>query len=84
MAFRILFAIIAYYDFDIDQIDMKIAFLYRLINQFVYIQIPKGLETSTNKNILCKLLKTLYSLKQAPNLWYERFSNFFLKKLGLH
>lgn len=27
-------------------------------------------------------LKALYGLKQAPRLWYKRFSNFFLKKLG--
>lgn len=32
MAFRVLFAIAAYYDLDIDQMDVKIAFLYGLID----------------------------------------------------
>lgn len=32
MVFRILFVIAAYYNFDIDQIDVKIAFFYGLIN----------------------------------------------------
>ncbi len=32
MAFRVLFAIAAYYDFDIDQMDMKTAFLYGFID----------------------------------------------------
>lgn len=32
MAFRVLFAIAAYYDLDIDQIDVKTAFFYGLIN----------------------------------------------------
>lgn len=68
MAFRILFAIIAYYNLDIDQIDIKIAFLYGIINQLVYVQIPKGSENSTNKGMVCKFLKVLYGLKQAPKL----------------
>lgn len=82
MAFKILFAIAAYYEFDIDQIDVKTAFLYRLIDQLVHIQIPKGSEISANKNILCKLLKALYELKQALRLWYKRLFNFFLEKPG--
>lgn len=32
MAFRVLFAIVAYYDLDIDQIDVETAFLYGLID----------------------------------------------------
>lgn len=41
MTFRALFAIAAYYDLDINQIDEKTAFLYKLIDQLVYIQISK-------------------------------------------
>lgn len=68
MSFKVLFAIDTYYDFDIDQIDLKTAFLYDLIDQLVYIQIPKGSEISTNRNMVYKLLKVLYRLKQAPRL----------------
>lgn len=68
MAFRILFAIIAYYNLNIDQINIKIAFLYGIINQLVYVQIPKGSENSTNKGMVCKFLKVLYDLKQASRL----------------
>lgn len=68
MAFRVLFAIVAYYDLDIDQLDMKMAFFYRLINSLVYVQIPKDSETTVNKNMVCKLFKALYGLKQAPRL----------------
>ena len=83
MAFRVLFAIVAFLDLDIDQMDVKTAFLYGLIDQLVYIEIPKGTELEGNRNIVCKLLKALYGLKRSPQLWYERLSMFLLQKLGL-
>lgn len=83
MAFRVFFAITAFFDLDIDQIDVKTTFLYGFINQLVYIEISKDTETKANCNMVCKLLKTLYSLKQSPCLWYKRLTNFLLKKLGL-
>lgn len=48
MAFRIFFTIVAFYNLDIDQIDVKTAFLYGLINQFVYIEISKKTEIKNN------------------------------------
>lgn len=59
------------------------AFLYRMIDQLVYVQISKGSKTSANKRMVCKLLKALYGLKQASRLWYERLSRFLFEKLGL-
>lgn len=79
MAFRVLFAIAAYYDLDIDQMDVKTAFLYGLLDQLVYVQMPKGSETAATKGMVCKLLKALYGLKQAPRLGYERLSQFLSK-----
>lgn len=83
MAFQVLFAIAAFFDLDIEQMDVKTAFLYGLIDQLVYVDIPRGSETEANCNMVCKLLKALYGLKQSPQLWYERLSNFLLQKLGL-
>lgn len=83
MAFRVLFAIAAYFDLDIDQMDVKTAFLYGLINQLIYVEQPKGTETEATKNMACKLLKALYGLKQLSRLWYKQFSAFLLERLGL-
>lgn len=33
--------------------------------------------------MVCKLLKTLYGLKQSPRFWSKSFLNFLLQKLGL-
>lgn len=61
--------------------DVKTTFLYGLIDQLVYMQIPKGWKSFSTREMVCKLLKALYGLKKAPRLCYKRFSNFLLKKL---
>lgn len=83
MAFGVLFAIAAFLDPNIDQMEVKIAFLYGLIDQLVYIEIPKGRESEENRNKVCRPLKALYGLKQSPRLWYKRLSTLLLEKLGL-
>ncbi len=75
IAFKVWFAVAAFFDLDIDQMDVKTAFLYGFIDQLVYVDIPKGSETETNQGMVCKLLKALYGLKQSPRLWYERLSD---------
>lgn len=82
MAFRVLFAIAEFFDLDIDQMDVKTAFLYGLIDQLVKVEIPKGF-AEANRDMVCKLLKALYGLGQSSRLWYERLSGFLLEKLGL-
>ena len=78
-----MFAIAVYYNLDIDQMDVKTAFLYGLIDQPIYVEIPKESETEANKNMVYRLVKALYGLNQFPRLWYERLSGFLLEKLDL-
>lgn len=65
MVFKTLFALAAFFHLNIDLVDVKIAFLYDLINQLIYIEISKGTETEATKNMVCKLLNSLYGLKQS-------------------
>lgn len=58
-----LFIVIAFFDLDISQIDMKTAFFYNLINWLIYIKMQKKTETEVTKNIACKFIKMLYNLK---------------------
>lgn len=83
MAFGVLFALAAYNNLDIDQMDVKASFLYSLIDQLIYVEIPKGMETEANGNMVCRLLKALYGLKKPPRLWYKRLLTFLLERLGL-
>jgi len=63
MAFRALFVIAAYHNLKIKQMDVKTAFLYRLINQELYVIILKGYKEAGK---VCRLKKALYGLKQSP------------------
>ncbi len=67
MAFRVLFAIAAFYDLDIDQMDVKTAFLYGDIDQLLYVKLPKGYYKD-QEDMVCRLNKALYDLKQSPRL----------------
>lgn len=44
MAFRALFVIAAFYDLDIKQINVKTAFLHGIIDQRLYVKVPRGYE----------------------------------------
>lgn len=68
MIFNIFFAIVTHYNLNINSIDVKIALFKDLIDQLVYVQISKSLESTFNKVIVCKLLKALNNLKQLLRL----------------
>ena len=63
MAFCTLFALAAYYDLKIDQMDVKIVFLNGQIIEDVYV---KHLYSFGKSGEIYYLFKGLYGLKQSP------------------
>lgn len=41
MVFALLFTIVVFYDLVLEQIEVKTAFLYGIIDQLLYIKVPK-------------------------------------------
>ncbi|KAJ9552498.1 hypothetical protein OSB04_016543 [Centaurea solstitialis] len=70
---RILMAISAYFNYEIWQMDVKTAFLNEKLTEDVYMEQPEGFEDPKNPNKVCKLLKSIYGLKQASRSWNLHF-----------
>ena len=66
---RIILAIVAYFDYEIWQMDVKIAFLNGNLKDFVYMIHPKDFVDPNNAGKICKLKKSIYGLKQASWSW---------------
>ena len=62
---RILLAIATYYDYEIWQMDFKIAFLNGNLLEDVYMTQPEGFVDPKYSNKVCKLQRSIYGLKQA-------------------
>ncbi|KAJ9542291.1 hypothetical protein OSB04_028797 [Centaurea solstitialis] len=70
---RILMAISAYFNYEIWQMDVKTAFLNGKLTEDFYMEQPEGFEDPKNPNMVCKLLKSIYGLKQASRSWNLHF-----------
>jgi hypothetical protein len=62
--------------------DVITAFLNPVLQEEVYMELPKGASASGRK-LYCRLKKSLYGLKQAPRAWYKDIDAFLTGTLGL-
>jgi len=62
---RVILSIIVVENLHLEQLDVKITFLYRDLEEEIFITQSKGLEVQGKENLVCKLHKSLYGLKQA-------------------
>ncbi|KAG8473470.1 hypothetical protein CXB51_035763 [Gossypium anomalum] len=73
---RALLGIVAMHDLELEQLDVKSAFLHGELEENIYMQQPEGFIVSEKENYVCLLRKSLYGLKQSPRQWYKRFDSF--------
>ena len=79
MSFKVLFAIMAHFDLDCEQMDVVTAFLNALLKERIYVEQPKGYGGGKN-SLVCRLLRALYGLKQSPREWYHTLRDFLISK----
>ncbi|KAJ4756255.1 reverse transcriptase [Rhynchospora pubera] len=63
-------------DLELEQLDVKTAFLHGDLEEKIYMQQPEGYEVAGKENYVCLLNKSLYGLKQSPRQWYKKFDAF--------
>jgi transposase InsO family protein len=71
---RAVLALAAIEDLELDQLDFKTAFLNGDIEEELYIEQPEGFREG---NLVCRLKKAIYGIKQAPRQWYLKLHQLF-------
>jgi hypothetical protein len=70
---RIIMALVAHYDLELHQMDVKTAFLNGDLEKNVYMAQPKGFVVEGKEKMGCRLKKSIYGLKQASRQWNLKF-----------
>jgi hypothetical protein len=78
---RIGLSIAAACDYELDQMDVPVAFQQAELEEEVYMELPDGFREG-KEHLVCKLKKALYGLKQAPRNWWKLISQFLTEQLG--
>ena len=68
-------ALMAHYDLELHQMDVKTAFLNGSLEEKVSMDQPKGFSIEGKEHLTCKLKKSIYGLKQTSWQWYLKFND---------
>jgi len=71
---RIILSLIAYFGWELQQFDVKNAFLDGNLEEEIYMEIPPGFGSTKGGYKVCRLKKALYGLQQSPRAWFGRLT----------
>jgi hypothetical protein len=63
-------------DWFIQQLNVKNAFLHDTLFETVFCYQPTSFADLAHPDLVCRLCKSLYGLKKAPQAWYNRFATY--------
>lgn len=72
---HVVLGIAASLDLEIEQMNVKTAFLHGDLDKEIYMEQLEGFKIKGKEDYVCKLKKSLYGLKQAPRQWYKKFKS---------
>lgn len=76
---KAVFVIASSKTWSVYQLDINNAFLHGDLDEEVYMDIPLGYKLSPNSsNLVCKLIKSLYGLRQASRQWNTKLAAFLI------
>lgn len=58
--------------------DVVTAFLNGTLKEVIYMRQPPGFEQAGLKHFVCRLIRSIYGLKQSPRAWYEEIDSFLI------
>ena len=78
---RTVLSLAAKHKLLVHHLDFNSAFLNGELKEDVYMTLPIGYVNKGNENLVCKLNKSMYGLKQSPKCWNDALDE-YLKSLG--
>jgi hypothetical protein len=78
VSIRSMLALVALLDLELEQLDVKTAFLHGDLDEDIYMEQPEGFVQNRNKKFVCRLKKSLYGLRKSPRQWYKKFDSFMM------
>ena len=75
---RTILAIANQHDLEVHQMDVCSAFLNGNLDEDIYMAQPEGYVDQNNPNLVCKLKKSIYGLKQAARCWNDVLHEYLL------
>ena len=78
---RVILAIATELDLSVHQLDVKTAFLNGDLEDEIFKKQPEGFVDEAHREWVCRLLRSLYGLKQASRCWNLKLDE-FLKLTG--
>lgn len=79
VSIRLMLSMVVDKDLELEQLDVKTAFLHGEIEEDIYMDQPQGYEVAGQESKVCKFVKSLYGLKQAPRQWNKCFDQCMVK-----
>jgi hypothetical protein len=76
---RLILAIPAEKNLEMTQLHVKTAFLYGTLDSEIYMKQSEGFVIPGKEQEVCRLIKSIYGLKQASRVWNIKFNEFIIK-----
>ena len=81
---RTVLGLAASLDLELEQLNVKTAFLHGDLNEEIYMEQPEGFEVKGKEDLVCRLKKNLYGLKQNKFWAWRSFVTEKITSCGCH
>ena len=79
---RYLLTHTALQDWEIETMDVKLAYLHGVLNEEIYMEQPEGFIAQGEEDKVSRLVHSLYRSKQGGQVWNKTFAHTIKKKVG--